>query len=340
MQANGQQHDHFTDLDGMRGILACLVMLMHFGSDRMIAILTHGYLDRCEWDLSVDFFFVLSGFVLARSFENRPPSLGDYAVKRFFRLAPMFLIALFAVLICGVSFDRSTLLTNIFIFQSVVGLNSLNYPSWSIPFEMFLPALAVPMIKGWSTFDRARTKLIFAAVMLGAIVSAYCLACASDHRLLRALFGLGLGSLLYRLTEYKLDEWRGSSIVVMALFVSIMFVMLMAHRFPIVSVVFHPLVVATVTSGAKAQTLFSARICQALGRWSYSIYLLHIPMLMMTAKLLGSNPVDHNPILKVVLAFTTVGVAAGAYRFIECPLMLRATSTRKSMPSPLRKLLS
>jgi peptidoglycan/LPS O-acetylase OafA/YrhL len=59
--------NRFEALDGWRGICACLVVLFHF----------HGYSPIYSWGLIrnsylfVDFFFVLSGFVIAWNYATR-----------------------------------------------------------------------------------------------------------------------------------------------------------------------------------------------------------------------------------------------------------------------------
>jgi peptidoglycan/LPS O-acetylase OafA/YrhL len=60
----GLERSRFTELDGMRGLLAVLVMLYHLGLNSQLARWTGGWLQASQWQLCVDFFFVLSGFVL------------------------------------------------------------------------------------------------------------------------------------------------------------------------------------------------------------------------------------------------------------------------------------
>ena len=64
------QSDRFVALDSWRGICALLVALFHvpiIGVMRQVTLVSNGY-------LFVDFFFVLSGFVIATVYERR---LGD-----------------------------------------------------------------------------------------------------------------------------------------------------------------------------------------------------------------------------------------------------------------------
>lgn len=138
------QTGHFTDLDGIRGVLACFVMLMHYGMNRIIEILSCGYVHGGEWGLSVDFFFALSGLVLCRSFIGRRVTLGRYFKGRVRRLAPMYMVALLAIVAMAGFVEVRVLVANLLMVQSLLGWQSLNFPSWSIPFELFLPALAVP----------------------------------------------------------------------------------------------------------------------------------------------------------------------------------------------------
>ena len=80
---------HFEVLDGLRGVAALIVVAFHtfeefsYG-DHVKQILNHGY-------LAVDFFFLLSGFVVAYAYDDRwgRMSIGDFFKRRIIRLQPM-----------------------------------------------------------------------------------------------------------------------------------------------------------------------------------------------------------------------------------------------------------
>src|SRR3954470_16211421 len=100
MQAGAQPGNRFEALDGWRGVCACLVVLFHF----------HGYsplhsmgLVRNSY-LFVDFFFVLSGFVIAWNYANRLDTWGG--VKRFLllRLGRVYPLHVF-MLLCFVAWE-------------------------------------------------------------------------------------------------------------------------------------------------------------------------------------------------------------------------------------------
>lgn len=83
-------HVRYEILDGMRGVAAICVMLSHFLTYLNLKLFNTG-------DLAVDFFFILSGFVLAKSYGNRlyeDMSIGEYAIRRWIRLYPMFIAGL------------------------------------------------------------------------------------------------------------------------------------------------------------------------------------------------------------------------------------------------------
>lgn len=82
-------------LDGLRGVAALMVVIFHlseaFSYDPVYKHLNHGY-------LCVDFFFVLSGFVIGYAYEDKMKSglisRWDFLKARFIRLQPMVLFGI------------------------------------------------------------------------------------------------------------------------------------------------------------------------------------------------------------------------------------------------------
>lgn len=83
---------HYALLDGLRGVAALLVVWYHIfegfqfaGNKPVIDFINHGY-------LAVDFFFILSGFVVGYAYDNRwgkTLTLGGFFRRRLIRLQPM-----------------------------------------------------------------------------------------------------------------------------------------------------------------------------------------------------------------------------------------------------------
>src|ERR1700710_863959 len=84
---------YYPILDGLRGVAAILVVAFHIfeahSTSHLDQIINHGY-------LAVDFFFVLSGFVIGYAYDDR---WGSLTVKGFFkrrlvRLQPMVVMGM------------------------------------------------------------------------------------------------------------------------------------------------------------------------------------------------------------------------------------------------------
>ena len=79
---------HYLLLDGLRGVAALIVILYHVFECFDWTPLPHGY-------LAVDFFFVLSGFVIGYAYDSRWKeglTVGHFFKRRLIRLHPMVII--------------------------------------------------------------------------------------------------------------------------------------------------------------------------------------------------------------------------------------------------------
>ena len=78
-------------LDGLRGVAAVLVVMFHlfetYSKGTPYQIINHGY-------LAVDFFFVLSGFVIGYAYDDRwnKMTTWQFFKRRLIRLHPMLLM--------------------------------------------------------------------------------------------------------------------------------------------------------------------------------------------------------------------------------------------------------
>lgn len=89
--STGATRQHFEILDGLRGIAAIVVVIFHFMeivyTDYSKNFAGHGF-------LAVDFFFCLSGFVIAYAYDNRMEQLGTWSFfkARLIRLHPLVIL--------------------------------------------------------------------------------------------------------------------------------------------------------------------------------------------------------------------------------------------------------
>lgn len=153
---------HYELLDGLRGVAALLVVFYHIfeglsfaAGGTLITTINHGY-------LAVDFFFILSGFVIGYAYDDRwkrNMTLGNFFTRRLIRLHPMIIMGTIigAITFCiqgSVQWDGShvttsavmlALLAAMFFIPAYPGAGydvrgngemfSLNGPSWSLFFE-------------------------------------------------------------------------------------------------------------------------------------------------------------------------------------------------------------
>ena len=146
-------------LDGLRGVAAVVVIWFHFfegfATSAIDQVVNHGY-------LAVDFFFVLSGFVIGFAYDGRRASgmtSGSFMLRRVIRLEPMLLLGVclgalsFAIQGC-VRWDGSDVSPMLVVLSLLLGtmmipvwpgasadirgygeMFPLNGPSWSLFFE-------------------------------------------------------------------------------------------------------------------------------------------------------------------------------------------------------------
>lgn len=82
---------HYQNLDALRGVAALMVVFFHFmeahAENAHEQVINHGY-------LAVDFFFMLSGFVISYAYDDRwqEMSIATFFKRRLIRLQPMIVI--------------------------------------------------------------------------------------------------------------------------------------------------------------------------------------------------------------------------------------------------------
>lgn len=148
------QSSRYGTLDGLRGIGALWVMLLHFAPILGLRAPTHGY-------LAVDLFFCLSGFVLTRSYSARMRdgmSFAEWIGVRLIRLYPLYFLSLvLGVLALFVTrMPASQLSGDGQLVAIATGLLMLPSPTWSRMPEMF-PFNFV----AWSLFIEMLLSVLF-----------------------------------------------------------------------------------------------------------------------------------------------------------------------------------
>lgn len=174
MEAPAPRAERLEALTGFRFLAALVVVLSHLGPPPgapgpIRAFFASGY-------SGVTFFFVLSGFVITHTYADHfrggvdRRTLWAYAVARFARVYPLYLLALLAVtaLRGGSGPGRAEWWLHALALQAwhpdAAVAYAYNGPGWSISVELFLYAAFPPI--AWLLLPRLRTR----RALLGALV--------------------------------------------------------------------------------------------------------------------------------------------------------------------------
>jgi peptidoglycan/LPS O-acetylase OafA/YrhL len=293
-----QSPARFEALDGCRGLFALMVALMHLqlGND----LFTHPFV-RASY-LAVDFFFVLSGFVIAHA--TRLHDAGDlarFAWRRFARVWPLHALMLCMFLglellklvlqLRGVGGDTPAFAPNTQVDPGAIPAHLLllhgmhlfprltwNLASWSISAEYYTYLLfAVCALYARRIWLTALTLAAIGATLLGR--DAADMDVTFDLGFLRCVFGFFTGVLVQRAFASRptASARRATARELGCLGLAVVLQALTgANRWSLLApLVFAPAIfVFAREQGALSPALKSPPL-KALGRWSYAIYMVH-----------------------------------------------------------------
>jgi peptidoglycan/LPS O-acetylase OafA/YrhL len=280
--------NRYQTLDGLRGLGAIAVLLLHFGSSLGIPAPAHGY-------LAVDLFFCLSGFVLTRSYAGKIEngmSFEEWVCVRLIRLYPLYLlsIVLGAVAASSAGMPGSTLSpvgqltafgTGVLMIPSptwneVPEMFPFNFVAWSLSIELLLSLLFY-----WASRWRSRT--LVALLLLGlcglAIVrwrvgyvgGGFAWRDAPTG-LARGLYGFSIGMLIAR--YQGVDRIRTHAAWLPMLAAGVMMWLALSHgvAYDLFAIV---LVIPIIAYAAARLEPRKGNLFRHVGNLSYAVYALH-----------------------------------------------------------------
>jgi len=298
----------FVVLDSWRGLAACMVALFHL--DAYSHLYSVPFL-RNSW-LFVDFFFVLSGFVIAANYQQRLLDgfgVGRFLLLRLGRLYPLH----FAMLMLFIAWDLlrvlgrvlspslspanpvmlfstpseapGTILANLLLVQSLHLYDFLtwNLASWSISTEFYTYVVFAACLIGL----RRHAWIAVVLAMIGgpiliAMLSERGMNIHYDWGIIRCVYGFAAGAVswnLYRKWNGELRKWLSGSMVewgalgLVVVFVSTAGTTLLSIAAPYV---FALVVLAFAFEAGTASAILKLRPMVFLGTISYSIYMTHV----------------------------------------------------------------
>jgi peptidoglycan/LPS O-acetylase OafA/YrhL len=304
-QVSASINKRFTVLDSFRGVFALCVVVFHMhyvNSISELAFFRHS-------DLFVDFFFVLSGFVLAHSYAfKKELSFKRFTLSRFFRIFPLHIVTLLFFIIFelvklyalkyGITFskppfsaenDPSEIIPNLLLLQSWTtytnGL-SFNYPSWSISIEFYIYLIfyTTLIIKG---LLRYLLWFLIASVATWLFINGY-LTSANilSNSVLRGLSGFFTGTftyVLYLRTYEKIKlQSLAFSIFELLLFVFILYTIStnFNNKGIVIILLFSISIYVFAFEKGVLSAFLSTIFFKHLGKLSYSIYMTHASLLL------------------------------------------------------------
>ncbi len=336
-------------LDGLRGIAAVAVVFFHFNFAFVPSAKLSQFLPISRAYLSVDFFFMLSGFVIAHVYgrrlaSGRMPEWWPFLRARLARIYPLFAltsVTLVAIVFATniqskyVNFGFGSLLLQPFLMQYWHhGLN-WNYPSWSIGTEM---AAYVAFIFAAPTLVRGRHPWLVGIILVLVLITLCALkngALDSGSRLPalgRTFAGFGIGVLLYRLNSRGFTGLGRSAFIIgiCSFFAGIFF------RFDVFYVVSMACVVLLGVRGSGiVRSVLDTMALKKLGDWSYGIYLWHAPVHFGIAAAIGAADYNVSQLgisqaryLAFGTAIIVIIIAAVFYEIYEVPARKLIQGTR------------
>jgi peptidoglycan/LPS O-acetylase OafA/YrhL len=317
---------HFEILDGLRGIAALAIVMFHFMewvyADYSKDFIGHGF-------LAVDFFFCLSGFVIAYAYDDRMEKLGlvEFFKSRIIRLHPLVIsgsvLGLLAFLFDPfgghpelystgkiiLAFICSLLLIPFpVIADRGFNLFSFNAPSWSLFWE-YVANIVYAMV-----LCRIRRSYLLLLTIISAVT--ICFVCYRSGNLLggwsgptfwdggaRVSYSFLAGLLIYR-SNWIIKNKLGFIGLAFLLFLA--FIMPFSQwnwlSEPLIVLFYFPLLIAL---GAGAHlTAGLKKICMFSGKISYPLYMTHYAVLWM----FGNYYTSHQPGAVQLTFIITAGV--------------------------------
>lgn len=326
-----ESKNHYPILDGLRGVASVLVIFYHvfetLGGGKFKQLINHGY-------LAVDFFFLLSGFVVAYAYDDRwnRMTIWDFCKRRLVRLQPMLILgsiigaALFYFqvspafpAIAGTPVWKMLLVMVIGATLIPVGhsldirgwgeMHPLNGPAWSLFFE-YIANLLYALV-----FRRFSKLLLSIFVVLAAGNLVYYLVWGGHGDLIggwsvdgkqlyigftRLLYPFFGGVLLCRLgmiLRFKNAFWWASLLIIIVLCVPRLGDR--AHTwmngvYEAATVILIFPLIVSIGAGGTLHTVRSERICKFLGDISYPLYITHYPLIYCFTAWVAKNQIKMN----------------------------------------------
>lgn len=348
-----QTKQHFQILDGLRGVAAIAIVVFHFmeivySPDKNF--IAHGF-------LAVDFFFCLSGFVIAYAYDDRIGKMGlaTFFKSRLIRLHPLVIIGtvlgLLAFLfnpfvgipegytagkIALIFLATLLMIPNPIMADRYFNIFGLNAPAWSLFWE-YIANIVYALV-----LHRLKRNVLLAFAAIAAITLCYV-----SYRAGGSLLGGWAGenfwdggariaySFLAGMLIFRFNWIIKNKLGFMGLSVLLLLAFLMPHSDwngvtqLLVVLIYFPLLVATGAGANLSQRLKD--ICVFLGKLSYPLYMTHYAVMWIFADYYTKYKPDTTLLVSIIIGGTIllIGFAYLVMKFYDTPVRAWLTRMRK-----------
>jgi peptidoglycan/LPS O-acetylase OafA/YrhL len=324
-----ESKNHYPILDGLRGVASVLVIMFHVletftGGNKFVQIINHGY-------LAVDFFFLLSGFVVAYAYDDRWGKMTqwDFYKRRLVRLQPMIVMgsiigaALFyfqispafpniagtpvwqmlLIMVIGATLIPVPLSMDIRGWQE---MHPLNGPAWSLFFEYIANILYAVLVRRFSKVVLS-VFVTLAAFMLiqylvtsknGDLIGGWSLNSEQLYigftRVLFPFFGGVLLCRIGKLIHIKNAFWWSSFLIIIMLSIPRIgdeHHVWMNGIYEALCLIVVFPLIVSIGAGGELHSARSEKICNFLGEISYPLYITHYPLIYLFTAWVVNNKV-------------------------------------------------
>jgi peptidoglycan/LPS O-acetylase OafA/YrhL len=334
-----------------RFIAAILIVIFHYGVDIFPFSLNKKMFLGAN--VGVSYFFILSGFVMIIAYHKRKRiSMLEFLRNRFARIYPIYSLALFILLsyyLVGTNVDikLDEVFLNVFMIQSWIPGKALtlNFPGWSLSVELFFyisfPILFNFLYRKFSLKKLIVPMLLFFVVSQGTFIyllhsSFYQGMHTISHDLLfyfpvMHLNEFVLGNLLgiYFVSRARIPSKNNAIYIFLLIIICglvLSFDNAMRYHNGLMGILFVPLIWFVATDNSWIAKFSSKKMMVHLGEISYGVYILQIPVLAISRRILLYFGIENKTSIFYISVFALLIFSSITYKYIETPLRKRIKS--------------
>jgi peptidoglycan/LPS O-acetylase OafA/YrhL len=316
-------------LDGLRAVCILFTLFNHIGGAPAFVNGTVG----------VDIFFALSGFLITLMIaDNTPADLPPYLIRRVFRIAPVYYLALIATVVLALVADRlhvggsridqlnGMLIPSILFSRELSASPTLFGQAWTVGIEEKF-YLVWPIFLLVFRRDMFRLIAAFAIIILLLVVN--------NAAFARGYGGIAFGAisaLAYRRGKFSINPYVALAIITCAYVVTL----LSHHPLRNLGVSFGGalLVASLYARSSRLKTVLGVAWFAHLGRLTYSIYMFHVIVLFGVKFALSRIGADQWYFVFLIGYPCSIAVAQLIYQTFEKPLIARGRTLASEWQLP------